>query len=232
MRPRGIAVLAGVAALAAARPARADCNEAQVAWRALGGTLVSDATCDGVILTADGAGHTEAVAQLVDELAGDGSYAFTWQRLSADRGTLNAKFPGGTVLLRDGEIGLYRDEAHWQTTGFQPLPEALAGWREVDAVAVRIALAGDDVVVSLDGIVALRATIADRPRDGALVLSIVGEAGQRSRLRIVGARTEPVTDTRATAATGGARAASRTRAVAPRAGSRATRAPRRSRARR
>lgn len=226
-------LVAAAATLAASAPARAeDCAEPAMRWRVLGGTLVADATCAGVILTADGDGRTEATAQLVPELAGDGAFALTWQRLSADRGTLQARFPGGTLLVRDGELGLYVDEASWQARGFQPLPAALAGRREVDEVAVQIALVGDDVTVSLDGVVALRETIPGRPRAGALVLAVGGPAGTRSRLRVVGARAEAATDTARAASGGGARAASRTRGGARRAGAPATRARPRSPARR
>ncbi len=211
---RAVAILPLVAVLALAAPARAErCHAAAVAWSTVGGTLVDDARCEGVVLTADGDGRTEAVTNLREELDGDGAFAFRWQRLSADVGTMQARFPGGVVMFRDGEVGLYIDEASWQAHGFAPLPGALAQRQEVDATDVRITLAGDDVTVTFDGVEVLHEAIPGRIRRGMLALSVHGALGARSRMHITGAE---VRGKRPAASRAPRRAGSRTRGASRR----------------
>ena len=172
-----------VLGLLLAAPA-ADAGRCPVPWTEVAGTIAPGARCGTVVLTTDGAGSQHAVARagLVGTATGDLRFEVTLRRLTADAGPIHVAFPGGYLLLRDGEVGMYTTEAQWSKVGWQPMPDALAGLRLTDQIDLVLELAGDDVTAWIGDVELGRWVIPDRPSaSGSIVVWLFGPRGTRSR---------------------------------------------------
>jgi hypothetical protein len=180
MKLVGVVVMLGAILIAPA----ASAGRCKPQWSEIAGTISPGARCGSAVLTTDGATaqHSVARAGLVGTFAGDVRFTVTLRRLSADAGPIHVAFPGGYLMLRDGEVGLYVTEAQWSKVGWQPLPDALAALRLSDSIDLSLELRGDVVTAHIGEVELGRWEIVDRPRaGGSIVVWLFGPRGTRSR---------------------------------------------------
>jgi hypothetical protein len=118
------------------------------------GTLSPAAHCGEWIAVARDANASVAVAQLGAEF----DLSLRWQQLDGHDATLQLRVPGGYLLVRDGQIGLYTSEAEWAERGFVPLPHR----RTTTAMTVRVRGHGDRIEAWIDGATAGTWTVRTR----------------------------------------------------------------------
>lgn len=174
-------------AIACVVPAPADAGDCAVRpWRATAGSVSPGAACGAVILTTDASDAERSVGRALhtSSIEDDARVSISLRALSRDAETIHVELPGAYVLLRDGQIGLYVTEAQWAEDGWAPLPAPLDEYRLVDAATLAIELAGDDLVVTMDGHVAARWSVPARIRSGPLAVWLHGPRGGRTRARI------------------------------------------------
>ena len=173
-------VIAGGARTAAAAP----CN--QTAWMPSSGTRSAGSACQVVILTTDASNAGGAVGRMTYAagVAGTGRYAITVQRLTAPQGSIQLNFPGGWLVLGDGQAGVYTSEAQWAAEGYRRFPAALAARPATEPRRIELDVGARRVVVRIDGLELGQWAIPAHPKIGQFSAVLNGPRGVRARVRI------------------------------------------------
>ncbi|MBL8624400.1 MAG: hypothetical protein JNK64_24040 [Myxococcales bacterium] len=170
-----VATAAPAGAQPAARPVPAVQPVADI------GAVAAGATPGVWLVTTDAADAAYAFgrAALVTGLRGPFTLALRWRRLDADVSACEVWLPsGGVILLRDGELALWDDNATF--AGFQPLP----GLRTQRTTAIEVRQGDATLELWVDGARVGRWPRGPGPAAGALAVAIKAPPRRRARLRI------------------------------------------------
>jgi hypothetical protein len=104
----------------------------------------------------------------------------TWRRLSERPGApLEVAFPGGTLMVMDGQVGWWEDDLHWLAQPWSPFD--ITTGREHDVVLQQD---GRDVRAWINGVEVPSFRLWSDPRPGRLSIGLKGGTGERARLRV------------------------------------------------
>lgn len=100
-----------------------------------------------------------------------------WRRLSPRPAALEVAFRGGSLLVRDGEVGWWENDARWTAHGWMP-------WADSTARAHDVRLEQDGRVVRawIDGEALPPWTLAATPEAGRVSIGLKGGPGDRARM--------------------------------------------------
>jgi hypothetical protein len=174
------ALLAVLLVIAPATAAAERCA-GEIAWIAETGTVSPGARCGTVVLTTDGRGGAASTARA--RLAGsygDVTWSLRARRLGGDESLVELAFSHGYVMLKDGQFGVYLTEAQWQASGWQARPTLSLD----DGVTIAVALAGDQLSVTLDGEAVGTWTVDKRSAAGVLAVWVRGPRGVRTHVKV------------------------------------------------
>ena len=179
-----VAVLLVAARDAVAEPVPRPCRP--WAWTASRGTVSAGRACLVAILTTDASGGDGAPGrmQLRAGVRGLGRFAVTVQRLTADPGTIQIEFPGGWLVVGDGQLGVYTSEAQWATDGYRPMAAAADRRSLTTPVQIELVVTAGQVAVRADhadvGVWALPPHAAV----GEFAVALRAATGRRARVRV------------------------------------------------
>jgi hypothetical protein len=100
-----------------------------------------------------------------------------WRRLSDRPAALEVVFPGGSLLVNDGQVGWWENDARWAEHGWIPLPVTTAHLQHV-----QLEQDGAQVRAWIDGIALAPHTLGSKPEPGRVSIGLKGGPGDRARL--------------------------------------------------
>lgn len=183
----GIAAIGAAAAAADPTPAASTPRPCRPqAWTAARGTVSAGRACQVAVLTTDAGSDDRAAGRMQYRAggAGAGRYAVTVQRLSADPGSIQIEFPGGWLVLGDGQAGVYTSEAQWATHGYRGLPAPLDRRPLTEPSRIELVVTARDVSVRIEGVAIGRWPLPDHAAVGSFAVWINGARGARARVRV------------------------------------------------
>ncbi len=153
-----------------------------IAPTAIDGSVARSGVAGTWVLTTDGADAAYSLGRArLATVTGRYRLALRWRRLDADVSSLELFLPTGVVvLLRDGELAMWIDDASFERDGWHPL----AGYRTQVAADVVVEQRAAEVVVVVDGREVLRRAAPASAQPGPLTVGLKGAVRRRARARL------------------------------------------------